>query len=162
MDNFSECEKQGRNIIEEYIQYTGILYSFTESKYDSVDLITSKDGITSATTEIKYRKNYSSTNKLIQEQGVVLEKVKYDGALKATHNSGMTDCYYCCIFNDNVCYIWKLSELTNIEWIEEIDKFPKTTAVKSKRTTKTVTYLPLDTGKKIILEKHKINESRIR
>lgn len=161
-DNFSEAEKKGREIIEEHIQYTGVFYEFTTSKYDLVDLITSKDGITSATTEIKNRENYSSTNTLIQEKGAVLEKTKYDGALKATHSSGMTDCYYCCIFNDGVAYIWKLSELTNIEWVEEVDKYPKTTAVKGKKVTKTVTYLPLKTAKKIILDKHKMNEPRTR
>lgn len=150
MDKFSEAELKGRNIIETKIKGK-VYYSFTPTRFDAVDLVTSKDGVTSAATEIKYRTNYSSNDKIIQDEGVVLEKKKYDRIFEAIKTSGITDCFYYHIFNDNIGYVWKLNNLKEIQWVEEEDKYPKTTAIKGNKVTKTVTYLPLKTAIKVNL-----------
>lgn len=143
-DKFSAAEASGRTIWEEKLiinQSTGV--TFTEDKYNPVDVRWGKNGV-GYVGEIKFRPNYSSTSKIIEKQGVLLEKYKYD-ALKSIQSREGRIPYYIHIFNDNVLYLFDLSHYNPI-WIEEEDKFPKTTMGDNTKVTKVVTYLSLSQG----------------
>lgn len=142
-DSFSEAEKLGRQIWEEKLiinQSTDI--TFTEDKYNPVDVRWSKNNI-EYVGEIKLR-SYASTSNLIENGGVLLEKYKYD-ALKSIQAIEGRIPYYIHIFNDNTLYLFDLSNYNPI-WIEEEDKFPKTTMGDNTKVTKVVTYLSLSQG----------------
>lgn len=90
-NEFTKSEKVGRDIFKKQLDNSNktIEYQFTENQYSPIDVIWYSNN-TLNTGEIKYRSGYSSTDKIIQEGGVVLEKTKYDN-LKATQNiSGAT------------------------------------------------------------------------
>lgn len=143
LDSFSEAEKLGRQIWEEKLiinQSTDI--TFTEDKFNPVDVRWHKNNI-EYVGEIKLR-SYASTSNLIENEGVLLEKYKYD-ALKSVQAREGRIPYYINIFKDNVIYLFDLSYYDPI-WIEEEDKFPKTTMGDNTKVTKVVTYLSLSQG----------------
>lgn len=142
-DSFSEAEKLGRQIWEEKLiinQSTDI--TFTEDKFNPVDVRWRKNNI-EYVGEIKLR-SYASTSNLIENGGVLLEKYKYD-ALKTIQAREGRIPYYINIFKDNVIYLFDLSNYNPI-WIEEEDKFPRTTMGDNTKVTKVVTYLSLSQG----------------
>ena len=147
MDNFSLAELSGRTIFNSKLINNGSSgITFTESKYDKVDVFWEKYD-TKYVGEIKYRDNYPSSGRCVVEDGAVLEKTKYDELMKYNDLSGLTP-YYIMIFNNNEMYLWDVSEIKDIEWkIENI--FPRTTkGSNTKKVAKVVTYLPLELGHK--------------
>lgn len=145
---FSAHEWSGRTIFHDVLTSSTKTdeYYFTEDKYCPIDVVW-KSNNSLNTGEIKFRVKYSSTDKIIQDGGVVLEKWKYDN-LKQTQNISGATPYYIMEFNDGVGYLWDISELKNVNWVNEENKFPKTTCGDTTKTTKAVTYLPLSKGKK--------------
>ena len=147
MDKFSIAELSGRTIFnDKLIKNNSSGITFTESKFDKVDVFWEKYD-TKYVGEIKYRENYPSSGRCIVEDGAVLEKTKYDALMEYHNLSGLTP-YYIMEFNDNVMYLWDVSELKELEW--KIDnKYPRTTkGSNKKKVAKIVTYLKLDSGHK--------------
>lgn len=147
MDKFSLAELSGRTIFSEKLIKNGSSgITFTESKFDKVDVFWEKYD-TKYVGELKYRDNYKSNSSCIVEEGVLLEKTKYDELMKYNKLSGFT-AYYITIFNDNIMYLWDVSKLDGIEWKIE-NRLPRTTKGKNnKKVEKEVTYLPLEYGYK--------------
>ena len=147
MNKFSLAETIGRDIFNKKLinnHSSGI--TFTENIYDKVDVFWEKYKA-KYVGEIKYRDNYPSSGHCIIEDGVVLEKTKYDELMKYNKLSGLT-AYYITIFNDGVMYLWNIGELDDIEWKKE-EKFPRTTKGSNKeKVAKIVAYLPLSLGHK--------------
>lgn len=147
MDNFSLAELSGRTIFNEKLIKNGSSgITFTESKYDKVDVFWEKYE-SKYVGEIKYRDNYPSSGRCVVEDGAVLEKTKYDALMEYHNLSGLTP-FYIMEFNDGVMYLWDVSKLDGIEWKKE-NKFPRTTkGSNTKKVSKTITYLPLELGHK--------------
>ena len=147
MDNFSLAELSGRTIFNSKLINNGSSgITFTESKYDKVDVFWEKYD-KKYVGELKYRDNYTSSGRCVVEEGVLLEKTKYDELMKYNKFSGLTP-YYITIFNNNEMYLWDVSELDGIEWKVE-NRFPRTTkGSNTKKVAKVVTYLPLSLGHK--------------
>ena len=147
MDKFSLAELSGRTIFNDKLIKNGSSgITFTESKYDKVDVFWEKYD-TKYVGEIKYRDNYPSSGRCVVEEGAVLEKTKYDELMKYKDLSGLTP-FYITIFNNNEMYLWDLSKFDELEWKNE-DKFPRTTKGRNtKKVKKCVTYLPLELGNK--------------
>lgn len=145
---FSEYEYSGRTFFNDVLttstKTTNI--TFTEDKYCPVDVYWNTD-FSFNVGEIKFRSGYSSTSPIIVNEGAMLEKSKYDALKEKQKLSGCTP-YYIVEFNDGVGYIWNLSDMENVEWKEEKDKYPRTTCGNTEKTTKAVTYLKLDNAKK--------------
>ena len=148
IDGFSEAEYNGRRYFQQRLDASSAVtdYNFTESKFDKVDCYWSTPSSWNV-GEIKYRQGYKSTDKCMVEGGAVLEKHKYDHLKYLQNVSGCTP-YYITMFNDSVGYIFDLSDMENVEWVEEKNKYPKTTMGDKSKITKAVTYLPLSSGKK--------------
>ena len=147
MDNFSLAELCGRTIFNDKLIKNGSSgITFTENIYDKTDVFWEKYE-EKYVGEIKYRDNYKSNSRCVVEEGVLLEKTKYDELMKYHNLSGLTP-YYITIFNNNEMYLWDVSKLDGIEWKKEY-KLPKTTKGKNnKKVAKEVTYLPLELGHK--------------
>ena len=147
IDNFSLAELSGRTIFNEKLINNGSSgITFTESKYDKVDVFWEKYEA-KYVGEIKYRDNYPSSGRCVVEEGSVLEKTKYDALMEYYKLSGMTP-YYIMIFNNNYMYLWDLSKFDEIEFKVE-NKYPRTTKGSNKeKVSKIVTYLPLSLGYK--------------
>ena len=147
MDKFSLAELSGRTIFNEKLIKNGSSgITFTENIYDKVDVFWEKYEA-KYVGELKYRDNYKSNSRCVVEEGVLLEKTKYDELMKYNKLSGFT-AYYITIFNDGVMYLWNIGELDDIEWKKE-EKFPKTTKGRNtKKVSKIVAYLPLESGHK--------------
>ena len=147
MDNFTLAELSGRTIFNDKLIKNGSSgITFTESKYDKVDVFREKYD-TKYVGEIKYRDNYPSSGICVVSEGAVLEKTKYDELMKYKDLSGLTP-FYITIFNNNEMYLWDLSKFDELEWKKE-DKFPRTTkGSNTKKVAKVVTYLPLELGHK--------------
>ena len=147
MDKFSLAELSGRTIFNDKLIKNGSSgITFTESKYDKVDVFWEKYD-TKYVGEIKYRDNYPSSGRCVVEDGAVVEKTKYDALMKYKDLSGLTP-YYIMIFNNGELYLWNIGELDEPEWKVE-DKFPRTTkGSNTKKVEKKVTYLKLDSGHK--------------
>jgi len=147
MDKFSLAELSGRTIFNDKLIKNGSSgITFTESKYDKVDVFWEKYD-KKYVGELKYRDNYPSSGRCVVEEGAVLEKTKYDELMKYKDLSGLTP-YYIMIFNNGELYLWNIGELDEPEWKVE-DKFPRTTKGRNnKKVAKKVTYLKLDSGHK--------------
>lgn len=147
IDNFSLAELSGRTIFNDKLIKNGSSgITFTESKYDKVDVFWEKYD-TKYVGEIKYRDNYPSSGLCVVKEGAVLEKIKYDELMKYKDLSGLTP-YYITIFNNNEMYLWDVSELKELEWKVE-NRFPRTTkGSNTKKVAKVVSYLPLELGHK--------------
>ena len=147
MDNFSLAELSGRTIFNDKLIKNGSSgITFTENKLDKTDVFWEKYD-TKYVGEIKYRDNYKSNSRCVVEDGVLLEKTKYDELMKYHKLSGFT-AYYITIFNDGVMYLWNIGELDELEWKVE-NRFPMTTkGSNTKKVAKVVTYLPLELGHK--------------
>lgn len=149
MDNFSEAEKIGRDKFGKFVNKRGKVKKvyFTPSKYDKVDVVTF-NGATSATTEIKNRLDYSSKSKVIQEEGAVIEKVKYDYLLDTVSLSGMSDCFYSMIFTDDIMYLYDIKRIAREKELKWKTKYlPKTTVEgNGQLVKKEYATLPLDWG----------------
>ena len=147
MDKFSLAELSGRTIFNEKLIKNGSSgITFTENKFDKVDVFWEKYD-TKYVGELKYRHNYPSSGRCVVEEGVLLEKTKYDELMKYYKLSGLTP-YYITIFNNNEMYLWDVSELKELEWKVE-NRFPRTTKGRNtKKVAKIVTYLPLELGHK--------------
>ena len=147
MNKFSLAETIGRDIFNKKLinnHSSGI--TFTENIYDKVDVFWEKYD-KKYVGELKYRDNYPSSSRCVVEEGVLLEKTKYDELMKYYELSGLT-AYYITIFNDGVMYLWNIGELDGIEWKKE-EKFPRTTkGSRKEKVAKVVAYLPLDSGHK--------------
>lgn len=144
MNKFSECEQIGRYKFLQQISGTCKNIIFTENQYDNVDVFWEHND-TLNVGEIKYRNNYTSDNKYIVKQGAVIEKTKYDALKHYKEVSGVTP-YYIMIFADEKMTIWNLNKMTNIEFKNEANKYPKTTCGSNKKIDKEVAYLPLSAG----------------
>lgn len=147
IDNFSLAELSGRTIFNDKLIKNGSSgITFTESKYDKVDVFWEKYD-TKYVGEIKYRDNYPSSDICVVSEGAVLEKTKYDELMKYKDLSGLTP-YYIMAFNNGVMYLWDVSELKEIEWKVE-NRYPRTTkGSRKEKVAKIVTYLPLSSGHK--------------
>ena len=147
MDNFSLAELSGRTIFNEKLIKNGSSgITFTENIYDKVDVFWEKYD-KKYVGEIKYRDNYPSSGLCVVEDGVLLEKTKYDELMKYKDLSGLTP-YYIMIFNNNEMYLWDVSDLKELEWKVE-NRFPRTTKGRNtKKVAKVVAYLPLESGHK--------------
>lgn len=145
MDKFSLAELSGRTIFNDKLIKNGSSgITFTESKYDKVDVFWEKYD-KKYVGELKYRENYPSSGRCVVEEGAVLEKTKYDELMKYHKLSGLTP-YYIMEFNDNVMYLWDLSKLDGIEWKVD-NRYPRTTkGSRKEKVAKVVTYLPLESG----------------
>ena len=145
MDKFSLAELSGRTIFNDKLIKNGSSgITFTESKYDKVDVFWKKYD-NKYVGEIKYRDNYPSSDICVVKEGAVLEKTKYDELMKYHKLSGLTP-YYIMEFNDNVIYLWDLSKLDGIEWKVD-NRYPRTTkGSRKEKVAKVVTYLPLESG----------------
>lgn len=145
IDNFSLAELSGRTIFNDKLINNGSSgITFTESKYDKVDVFWEKYD-TKYVGEIKYRDNYPSSGLCVVSEGAVLEKTKYDELMKYNKLSGLTP-YYIMIFNNNEMYLWDVSEIKEIEWKVE-NRYPRTTkGSRKEKVAKIVTYLQLDSG----------------
>lgn len=153
---FKESEKFGRLIFSQLLMASGATnIEFMENDFDNVDVYWEYDN-TINVGELKYRQGYSSTNKLMQEEGCVLEKHKYDDLISRANREGKEP-YYIMMFNDGVAYSFNL---TNYEpkWVMEKDKYPKTTCGDKSKKDKVVTYVPLDFAKDVIRYNLHINE----
>lgn len=147
IDNFTLAELSGRTIFNDKLIKNGSSgITFTESKYDKVDVLWEKYD-TKYVGEIKYRDNYPSSGLCVVSEGAVLEKTKYDELMKYKDLSGFTP-FYVMIFNNNEMYLWDVSELKEIEWKIE-NRYPRTTkGSRKEKVAKVVTYLPLSLGHK--------------
>lgn len=147
IDNFSLAELSGRTIFNDKLIKNGSSgITFTESKYDKVDVFWEKYD-TKYVGELKYRDSYPSSGRCLVEEGAVLEKTKYDELMKYYELSGITP-FYVMIFNNNEMYLWDVSKLKEIEFKVE-KRFPKTTkGSNTKKVAKKVAYLPLELGHK--------------
>ena len=147
IDKFSLAELSGRTIFNDKLIKNGSSgITFTENIYDKTDVFWEKYE-EKYVGEIKYRDNYKSNSRCVVEEGVLLEKTKYDELMKYHNLSGLTP-YYITIFNNNEIYLWDLSKLAGIEWKKEY-KLPKTTKGRNtKKVAKIVAYLSLDSGHK--------------
>lgn len=145
MDKFSLAEKIGRDIFNKKLINNGSSgITFTENRYDNVDVFWDKYE-KKYVGEIKFRDNYPSSGICVVKDGAVIEKIKYDELMKYNDLSGLTP-YYIMIFNNGEMYLWDVSELKEIEWKKE-DKFPRTTKGRNtKKVSKIVAYLPLESG----------------
>lgn len=147
MDNFSLAETIGRDIFNKKLinnHSSGI--TFTENIYDKVDVFWEKYEA-KYVGELKYRDNYPSSGRCVVEEGVLLEKTKYDALMEYHNLSGLTP-YYITIFNNNEMYLWDVSELKELEWKIE-KRYPRTTKGRNtKKVAKVVAYLPLSLGHK--------------
>ena len=150
MNKFSECEEIGRYKFLQQISGTCHNIRFTQNQYDKVDVFW-EHGLSSNVGEIKYRSGYTSDNKYIAEQGAVLEKTKYDALNYYSVASGITP-YYIMIFADDKIAIFNLNKIKNIEFKNELYKYPKTTCGDNRRVEKEVTYLPLSLAKIVNLK----------
>lgn len=154
--SFRESEKFGRLIFSQLLMASGATnIEFTEDDFDNVDVYWEYDN-TINVGELKYRQGYSSTNRLMQEEGCVLEKHKYDDLISRANREGKEP-YYVMMFNDGVAYSFNL---TNYEpkWVMEKDKYPKTTCGDKSKKDKVVTYVPLSFAKDVIRYNLHINE----
>lgn len=142
-NKFELAEKRGREIIAKLLEKKCKNIKFTEDKYASVDVFWSKSD-KRFVGEIKFRPNYSSYSPIINSKGVVLEKYKYDSLMSEYYLYGYIP-YYIHIFNDNILYLFDLTKISP-KWIEEEEKFPKTTMGDNTKVTKVVTYLPIEKG----------------
>lgn len=150
-NKFKESEVLGREIFKQTLSCSSKVnnYYFTEDQYCPVDVIWENND-EKYVGEIKYRSGYTSTDKIIQNGGALLEKSKYDELKEYQYNSGYTPIYIT-EFSDGVGYIWDLSDMNNITWS---DKFlPKTTNANNGKRDKAITYLPLDKGKRFKFKK---------
>ena len=147
MDKFSLAELSGRTIFNDKLIKNGSSgITFTESKYDKVDVFWEKYD-KKYVGEIKYRDNYPSSGLCVVSEGAVIEKTKYDELMKYKDLSGLTP-YYIMIFNNNEMYLWDVSEIKEIEWKVE-NRYPRTTkGSRKEKVAKIVTYLPLESGHK--------------
>ena len=141
MNKFVEAEIKSREIFSKILENSPFVQDvkFTEL-YEHYDVkFTNIDG-TINVAELKYRPNYSSTDKFIVNEGVLLEKFKYDSfmnqEISATH-------WYIMLFNDGVGYMFNLKNIKP-EWQDKV--LPKTSAVKSETKIKIVANIPLEEG----------------
>ena len=147
IDKFSLAELSGRTIFNDKLIKNGSSgITFTESKYDKVDVFWEKYD-KKYVGEIKYHDNYPSSGLCVVSEGAVIEKTKYDELMKYKDLSGLTP-YYIMIFNNNEMYLWDVSEIKEIEWKVE-NRYPRTTkGSRKEKVAKIVTYLPLESGHK--------------
>ena len=144
-NKFSESEELGRYKFLQQISATCKDIQFTENQYDKIDVIWRNKNDKLFVGEIKYRSGYTSTNKLIVEQGVVLEKTKYDALNYCCSASGATPLYIT-IFSNNKMAYWDISKMKELKFVTEDYKFPMTTNGNNKKISKEVAYLPLSGG----------------
>ena len=151
-NGFSSAEYSGRTFFEHILDDSASVtdIQFTQTRFDSVDVFWTKNGKKNV-GEIKYRINYASTSSTIDE-GVMIEKIKYDALMSYYHTQGIQP-YYISFFKDDKAIIFDLSKIDKPNWVEEKNKFPKTTMGESigdkKKVPKVVGYLKLELGKKI-------------
>lgn len=117
-------------------------YVFTSDPFDSVDVFWNDF---SKVGEIKYRSGYCSTDKVIVENGVMLEKPKYEGLMKYTSLSGLPS-FYITFFNDGVGVAFEVSKLNkeDLKWYQK--PLPKSTNGDNTKIMKMVCDLPLSKG----------------
>lgn len=139
-NKFLMAEMSGRTLFEQALKNSGITeYTFTTNPYDRVDVFFTA-GTTPYAGEIKFR-SYPSTKEFFTTEGVVLEKHKYDDMKTIQHLSGYTPLYIH-IFSDGVVALFDLSS-GNPTWIEEVNKYERTTMGDRTKIRKAVAYLPL-------------------
>lgn len=141
-DEFDVAELLGRNMFKNVLCNTNINYKFTTSKYESYDLVTSRDCETSALTEIKYRQDYKYTDTIIQKFGTVMEKLKYEELMDAYNSNPKYDkVFYCTIFKDNIACLWDITNI-NPTWVKV--KYKHTTVADNTIVNKLVSNLKLE------------------
>lgn len=146
MDKFTQAELKGRDIYNKMLLNNKKInkVNFTENRFDFFDVDYYSGETKHFIVELKYRENYSSTNKLIQNEGVVLEKFKYDKILNyALINN--CEAYYVMMFNDGIGYSFNLKE---IQPIFKEKMLPKTSCGNNQFIKKIVAIIPIEKGKK--------------
>ena len=144
-DNFSIAEQKSRDLYRNILEHSSKIkdFYFTPTRFDRVDVV-QFDGECSATTELKYRTDYPSTNEKIQKEGALIEKVKFDYIQNTIEYSGMCDGYYVMFFNDGVGYVWSLKD-KKMDW--HFEHQPQTTMGKNNnKVNKLVGKLKLTDG----------------
>lgn len=144
MNNFLKCEEKGRKIFKKILVNSPKVFSFmfTEDEYCPYDVEWKNIDDTMYVGELKYRDRYASTDKIIQDEGALLEKYKFD-TIKSYYPYDKH--LYIMMFSDGVGYIW---DLDNIEPKWKTKRCPKTTAEESDDTVKIIATLPLSEGKR--------------
>ena len=142
MNKFQKAENKGREIFRRILEKSDkvVDYHFSDDDYSNWDCIYDDDKGHLNVIELKYREGYSSTDRLIQEEGAIIEKFKFDSLRSYCPNDNH---FYVMMFNDGVGYLWNLDKLEP-DWI--IKPCPRTSAIKGKTINKIVANLPLESG----------------
>lgn len=148
--SFEDAERFGRMIFSTIMMSSGCNFNYTE-QYDKVDVYWDYDGVENV-GELKYRHNYDSTGHCIVDEGVLLEKGKYDELKEIQKNTGKIP-WYVMIFQDNTILLFNLEKLNDVKWIEE-ERFPKTTMGDRSKIKKLVTYLPVEMAETVKFNLH--------
>ena len=88
INSFEDAERFGRMIFSTIMMSSGCNFNYTE-QYDKVDVYWDYDGVENV-GELKYRHNYDSTGHCIVDEGVLLEKGKYDELKEIQKNTEVT------------------------------------------------------------------------
>lgn len=111
---FTKAELKGREIVNEsFINCPRVKgHYFTTDQYDAVDVVF-VSGTTSGNVEclgeIKYREGYKSTNRLITNEGVLLEEKKLKGIKQKQKDN--QPIVYISLFDDGVGYWFDLTDV---------------------------------------------------
>lgn len=155
-EKFTNAELKGRNYFYQNVSNSPHVdsYYFTGDRYEHYDACYHTTTNKKYMVEIKYRDNYSSTSPLIQNEGILIEKYKYDNlinAIKTDRSSYLGSDekipLYITYFNDGKGYIYTINEDDKIEWYEK--KCPQNTVNNGKYITKIVGNIPLNKCKEI-------------
>lgn len=142
MNKFLKAEEKGRKIFKKILVNSPKVFSFmfTEDPYECYDVEWKNVDNTMHVGELKYRDRYASSDSIIQNEGGLIEKFKYDTMLGYYPNDKHL---YIMMFNDGVGYVWDLNKIEP-KW--ETKRCPKTTAEESEDTVKIIAKLPLSEG----------------
>lgn len=108
-DGFQDCEQKGRVLFTKaFLENNPKIkeYKFTKGKYDKYDLEMIDVNNIKWIVEIKYRSLVSSTAPMIQNEGVMLEKMKLGNIMKENGRH-----LYVYGLNDGVWYLYDLDNL---------------------------------------------------
>ena len=148
--SFEDAEQFGRIIFGSIMMSSGCTFEYTDH-YDKIDVYWEYDGVENV-GEVKYRHNYDSTGRCIVDEGVLLEKKKYDELKSIQKRTGKIP-WYVMIFQDNTILLFNLENLETVNW-QESTRYGKTTMGDKTKIRKAVTYLPVESAEKIKFNLH--------
>ncbi len=153
---FFDAEVQGRTIFYNYLKSRGHEIIDVAGLTQPWDIcVRNEDEQTTNYYELKYRWKYSSTDDIIQKDGIILEKIKYDGlknykAQRTIIDANTSSFYYCTLFNDGVGYVChlNLNDDDNYNWEKKKMRYSQCANNGDKIVEKIITYIPLSQCKK--------------